>query len=378
MKKIEIAESVTSGHPDKMCDQISDAILDAYLKVDPSAKVAVECSVHEKGVLIFGEITSKKEIDIEKIARQVICDIGYNDDAFGFNGKKCDIKIELKNQSIDIKKAVEKKELGAGDQGIMIGFACDETEEFMPYPIFKANQLTQFIDDLRKDGALSYLGPDGKVEVAVEYIDNKPKRIDTLIVSVQHKENINQNQLKQDLFEKAIKPLFSEVLDENSRIYINPSGRFVIGGPKADCGLTGRKLMVDTYGTICPHGGGAFSGKDATKVDRSASYFARYVAKNIVAAHLATKCKVTIGFVIGEPRPFTIQIDTFNTNKIPEEEIQNKILQVFDFSLQNMITFLSLQEACYKKTAVYGHFGRKEFTWEKLDHIPLLKEKNLK
>lgn len=380
MKKLFTSESVTSGHPDKICDQISDAILDAYLSQDKNAKVACEVCVHEKGVLIVGEITSKCLIDIESIAREKITSIGYDNDTLEFNGKKVDITIQMNTQSPDIALGVEKEDIGAGDQGMVFGYAIAETENYLPMPIYYAHALAKQLELVRKNKTLPYLRPDGKTQVTVEYENDIPKRIDSIVIAAQHNPEISLKMLQEDIKREVIlKVIPKNLLDEKSNYYINTTGRFVVGGPIGDSGLTGRKIMVDTYGGYARHGGGAFSGKDATKVDRSGAYYARYVAKNIVAANLAHELEIQVAYTIGQAKPVSICINTNNTNQIDEEKILTVIEQVFDFSPKNMIRELNLDTPLYQKTTCYGHFG-KDLPWEKLDKVDTIKKvlKNLK
>ena len=378
MKKLFTSESVTEGHPDKLCDFISDSVLDAYLEKDPFARVACETVAGKGEIFITGEITSKADIDIESVARNAIKSIGYSNANTDIDYRTCKVELNISKQSPDIALGVDKSledkngesanSEGAGDQGLMFGFACDETEELMPMPIALAHKLSQNLTKLRKDGTLKYLRPDGKVQVTVEYDQNDiPKRIDTIVVSTQHTETISLETLKKDIVEKLInKTIPNKLLDENTIIYVNPTGRFVIGGPLGDSGLTGRKIIVDTYGGFARHGGGAFSGKDPTKVDRSASYMARFLAKNIVANKLANKCEIQLSYAIGVAKPVSIYVNTFNTNKIPEEEIVNKIINKFDLTPSGIINYLDLRKPIYKGTTNYGHFGKKELPWEKI------------
>lgn len=377
MKRLFTSESVTEGHPDKLCDYISDSILDAYLEKDENSRVACE-TVASKGVIfITGEITSKASVDIEKIARNAIKEIGYDNANTDMDYKACKIEINISKQSADIAlgvdESLEEKDgqaiisEGAGDQGIMFGFACDETENYMPMPIYLAHKLAERLAYVRKNNIINYLRPDGKVQVTVEYENNEPIRIDTIVVSTQHNENVEQETLKQDIKEKVINEIVPKnLLDENTKYYINPTGRFVIGGPLGDSGLTGRKIIVDTYGGYSRHGGGAFSGKDATKVDRSASYMARHIAKNIVANGYARKCEIELSYAIGVARPISIFVETFGTNTIPENEIVKKIESKFDLTPRGIINYLKLNRPIYKKTTNYGHFGKQELEWEKI------------
>ena len=377
MKKLFTSESVTEGHPDKLCDFISDSILDSYLEKDQNARVACETVAGKGEIFITGEITSVAEVDIEKIVRQAIKEVGYDNSKLDMDYRTCKITISLSKQSPDIALGVDKsletktgEELdseGAGDQGIMFGFACDETKELMPLPISLAHKLAKKLSEVRKKGIIDYLRPDGKVQVTVEYEDNKPIRIDTIVVSTQHKEDVNLEILKKDIKEKVIKQVVpKELLDEKTKYFINPTGRFVIGGPLGDSGLTGRKIIVDTYGGYARHGGGAFSGKDATKVDRSVSYMARFLAKNIVANGYAKKCEIQFSYAIGVAKPVSIYVDTFGTNTIPEDEIINKIENKFDLTPRGIINYLDLKKPIYTKTTNYGHFGKEDLNWEKI------------
>ncbi len=380
--KLFTSESVTEGHPDKVCDQISDAVLDAYFSGDPNSRVACECSVSNRRLLIMGEITSKANVDIEKVAREKILEIGYNKDEYLFNGNNVDILIDVHNQSADIALGVdnakESKEnimedtLGAGDQGMMFGYATNEIEEvFMPAAIYYSHKLAVRLTEARKTKVVDYLRPDGKTQITAKYDDNnKFIGIDTIVVSTQHDDNIPHDRIEKDIIEHVIKPIIpDELMDENTKIYINPTGNFVIGGPAGDSGLTGRKIIVDTYGGYAPHGGGAFSGKDPTKVDRSAAYYARYVAKHIVAAGFADKCEIQVAYAIGVAKPVSINVNTFGTNKIDETKILELIDNVFDFKPANIIKELGLRAPIYSKTAAYGHFGHNEYNWEKLNKL---------
>lgn len=377
MKRLFTSESVTEGHPDKLCDYISDSILDAYLEKDENSRVACETVASKGVVFITGEITSKASVDIEKIARNAIKEIGYDNANTDMDYKTCKIEINISKQSADIALGVDESfeekagqaiiSEGAGDQGIMFGFACDETENYMPMPIYLAHKLAERLAYVRKNNIINYLRPDGKVQVTVEYENNEPIRIDTIVVSTQHNENVEQETLKQDIKEKVINEIVpKKLLDENTKYYINPTGRFVIGGPLGDSGLTGRKIIVDTYGGYSRHGGGAFSGKDATKVDRSASYMARHIAKNIVANGYARKCEIELSYAIGVARPISIFVETFGTNTIPENEIVKKIESKFDLTPRGIINYLKLNRPIYKKTTNYGHFGKQELEWEKI------------
>ena len=391
-KRLFTSESVTEGHPDKISDNISDAILDALMAQDPMSRVACETAITTGHVLIMGEITTKANVDYEKIARETIREIGYDDDAKGFNCDTCTVNVLLDQQSADIAmgvdKAFEAKEsgmsdeeieaIGAGDQGMMFGFATNETEEYMPYPISLAHKLTKKLTEVRKDGTLAYLRADGKSQVTVEYDeDGKPVHINAVVISSQHAEDITQEQIHEDIRKYVIDPVLpSELVDENTKYFINPTGRFVIGGPNGDSGLTGRKIIVDTYGGYARHGGGAFSGKDCTKVDRSAAYAARYVAKNIVAAGLADKCEIQLSYAIGVAQPTSIMVDTFGTGKLSENKIVDIIRENFDLRPAGIIKMLDLRRPIYKQTAAYGHFGRNDldFSWEKLDKVDTLKK----
>ncbi|HBF13213.1 MAG TPA: methionine adenosyltransferase [Deltaproteobacteria bacterium] len=376
------SESVTEGHPDKICDNISDAVLDACLASDPTSRVACENLVTTNFCLVSGEITTKANFNAEALARKTIEEIGYTDPEIGFDAKTCEVKVLLKKQSPDISQGVTEgeglfKEQGAGDQGLMFGYACNETPELMPMPIAFAHRLAFTLTQVRKNKKLNFLRPDGKSQVTVEYINGKPVRIDTIVVSTQHTPEVAYETLKEAIIEEVIKTsLPKELLKSDTRYLINPTGRFVVGGPHGDCGLTGRKIIVDTYGGMGRHGGGAFSGKDPTKVDRSASYMARYAAKNIVAAGLADRCELQVAYAIGYPEPVSLFVDTFGTGKFPHEKIEAAAREVFSFKPANIIKHLNLLRPIYKKTAAYGHFGRSEpeFTWEKTDAVERLKK----
>lgn len=377
MKKLFTSESVTPGHPDKLCDKIADMILDAYLKEDSSSRVAVEVCAHKNGIVVMGEVTSKAKIDIERIVRNTIIDVGYDNDNLGFNGNNVKVSININTQSNDIAMGVntssDSKLLGAGDQGMMFGYATDETENFMPYSIYLANKLSEKLYNAFKTKKIPYLRPDGKTQVTICYIDDVPKYVDTIVISAQHDE-IDLDTLRKDIKEKIIdKTIPKEMINENTKIYINPTGRFVLGGPIADSGLTGRKIVVDTYGGVCGHGGGAFSGKDYTKVDRSASYYARYVCKNIVASKICSKMELQVSYAIGMSKPVSLYINTYNTNKIPEDKILEIINKVFNFEPQNIINELELSKPIYHLTTCFGHFGKSNLPWEKLDKVEIIK-----
>ncbi|NPD87950.1 MAG: methionine adenosyltransferase [Asgard group archaeon] len=382
LRKIIASESVTEGHPDKICDQISDAILDELLSKDPNAHVACECFVTTGLVLIGGEITTTKPviIDYEKVVRETIKEIGYNDSKIGFDYRGCAIINTIHSQSPDIAQGIKKGELeqqGAGDQGIMFGFATDETPEFMPLPIVLAHKLTMRLTEVRKKGILPFLRPDGKSLVAVEYEGDTPFRVEAVVIAAHHTEEVSNEEINEGIMKEVIKPIIpSDFIDEKTKIFINRTGRFVIGGPHGDSGLTGRKIIVDTYGGVDSHGGGAFSGKDPSKVDRSASYAARYVTKNVVAAGLASKCEIQVSYAIGEPIPLAMNIECFGTEKIPINQLREAVMKVFDFRPGFIIDYLKLKRPIYKKTSCYGHFGRDlpEFTWEKTDKIEELRK----
>ncbi len=391
-KRLFTSESVTEGHPDKMCDAISDAILDAIMAQDPMARVACETAVTTGLAVVMGEITTSAYVDIQKIVRETVREIGYDRAKYGFDCDTCGVITAIDEQSADIAmgvdKALEAKEnkmtddeieaIGAGDQGMMFGYATNETPEFMPYPIFLAHKLAKRLTDVRKNGTLPYLRPDGKTQVTVEYDENgKPLRLDAVVLSTQHNENVTQEQIHADVKEHIFDVVLpQEMIDENTKFFINPTGRFVIGGPHGDTGLTGRKIIVDTYGGYARHGGGAFSGKDCTKVDRSAAYAARYVAKNIVAAGLAEKCEIQLSYAIGVAQPTSVMIDTFGTGKLSDEKLVEMIRENFDLRPAGIIKMLDLRRPIYKQTAAYGHFGRTdiELPWEKLDKVEVLKK----
>ena len=380
------SESVTEGHPDKVCDQISDAILDAHLAQDPMARVACETIATTGMVLVMGEITSKAKVDYNQIVRDTIARIGYKDGACGFDARTCAVQIVLDQQSADIAMGVndaleergsgESDNIGAGDQGMMFGYACNETEELMPMPIALAHRLAKKLAEVRKSGELPYLRPDGKSQVTVEYENGKPKRIDAVVLSTQHSADVEQKTIREDLIKKVVDEIIpQDLLDENTKYFINPTGRFVIGGPEGDSGLTGRKIIVDTYGGYAPHGGGAFSGKDPTKVDRSAAYMARYIAKNIVAAGLAERCEIELAYAIGVAQPVSVLIDTAGTGKLPDSELEKIIRSQFDLRPAAIIKALNLRRPIYEQTAAYGHFGRKDvdLPWERTDRVEALR-----
>ena len=391
-KRLFTSESVTEGHPDKMCDAISDAILDALMEKDPMSRVACETCATTGLVMVMGEITTNAYVDIQKIVRETVREIGYDRAKYGFDCDTCGVVVAIDEQSTDIamgvNKALEAREktmtedeldaIGAGDQGMMFGFASNETEEYMPYPISLAHKLTRQLTKVRKDGTLKYLRPDGKSQVTVEYDENgKPYRLDAVVLSTQHDDAVTQEQIHEDIKKYVFDPVLpAEMVDENTKFYINPTGRFVIGGPHGDSGLTGRKIIVDTYGGYARHGGGAFSGKDCTKVDRSAAYAARYVAKNIVAAGLADKCEIQLSYAIGVAHPTSIMVDTYGTGKLSNESLVEIIRSKFDLRPAGIIKMLDLRRPIYKQTAAYGHFGRNDLDlpWERLDKVELLKQ----
>ena len=388
-KMLFTSESVTEGHPDKVSDQVSDAVLDAIFSQDPNARVACETFCTTGVVTVMGEITTTAQVDIPAVVREVVCDIGYNSQKAGFDGNTCAVMVALDKQSPDIAMGVDKSyELkdgeedaynlnGAGDQGMMFGYACNETEELMPLAISLAHKMAKRLTDVRKSGELDYLNPDGKTQVTVEYNDGGPTRVDTVVVSSQHTADVSLETLRADILEKVIKPIVpASLLDENTKFFINPTGRFVVGGPQGDTGLTGRKIIVDTYGGYARHGGGAFSGKDPTKVDRSAAYASRWVAKNIVAAGLADKCEIQLAYAIGVARPVSVMVDTFSTGKIADDKIVEAVNNVFDLRPSAIIDALQLRRPIYRQTAAYGHMGRTDIDlpWEKTDKAEELKK----
>ena len=374
------SESVTEGHPDKICDQVSDSILDEIISQDPDSRVAVEAMTTTGIVFVAGEVTSNARIDAQAVVRTTLKDIGYNGLKYGFDGNSCSVLTSIHEQSPDISIGVSKKEngvQGAGDQGLMFGYATNETTELMPLPITLAHKLTFKLATVRKEKTLDWVGPDGKSQVSVIYEDSIPKKIDTVVVSTQHTEDVSISQVREEIISKVIKPVCDELINNSTKFLVNPTGRFVIGGPVGDTGLTGRKIIADTYGGMGRHGGGAFSGKDPSKVDRSACYMARYIAKNIVASGLASKCEVQLAYAIGVADPVSIMVDTFHTGKVSEETIEKQVREIFDTTPIGIIEMLRLKRPIYKKTAAYGHFGRNEpdFTWEKVDKSGLFSKK---
>jgi len=380
-KELFTSESVTEGHPDKICDQVSDAILDDCLRQDPNSRVAVETATKNGAVWVFGEITTKGFVDVDAIVRKTLKEIGYIKSSQGIEYENCGVFSSIVPQSPDISQGVTKtkglhKEQGAGDQGMMFGYACDETKEFMPLPIVLAHKLTKKLAMVRKNKTLPYLGPDGKAQITVEYENKKPKRIEAIVIANQHDKNIKQSRIQKDIMKTVVKPVCGKIMDSKTKIHINATGAFIIGGPQGDAGLTGRKIIVDTYGGMGRHGGGAFSGKDPSKVDRSAAYAARYIAKNIVAAGLAKELEVQLAYAIGVADPVSLWVNTFGTGKISDDRIINLIKKHFPLKPADIIRHLRLKRAIYRKTAAYGHFGRNDpdFTWEKLDKVAILKK----
>lgn len=380
------SESVTEGHPDKMCDQISDGILDECLKQDPYSRVACECAVKTGMVVLLGEITSKANIDFDSLVRKIILDIGYDSSEKSFDGNTCAVQVAISKQSSDISMGVDNayerrksndKLLGAGDQGMMFGYACDETNEYMPLPIYLAHKLTKQLAKVRKEKTLGWVYPDGKSQVTVEYVNGKPFRIDTIVVSTQHSMNVKEKEIEMGIKKYVIDAVIpGNLIDKKTKIYINPTGRFVIGGPKGDAGVTGRKIIVDTYGGMGRHGGGAFSGKDCTKVDRSGAYVTRWIAKNIVASGLAKRCEIQVSYAIGVSKPVSIYVDTFGTGKLSDDKISEIISKVFDLRVESIINTLDLRKPIFKQVASYGHFGRYDLnlSWEKLNMVKKLKK----
>ena len=373
------SESVTEGHPDKVCDKVSDAILDEFLRGDSDSRVAVETMTTTGFVGVAGEVTSKSSFDVEQVIRKTIAEIGYNDPALKFDSDSCEVMVKLGTQSPDISQGVtasDDKEQGAGDQGLMFGYATNETKELMPLPILLAHKLTKRLSDVRKSGELSWVRPDGKSQVSVRYEDDKPKQLEAIVISTQHSPNISHSEITQQVIEHVIKPVCGELWNTNIKIHVNPTGKIEVGGPHGDAGLTGRKIIVDTYGGMGRHGGGAFSGKDPSKVDRSASYMCRYVAKNIVAAGLADRCEVQVAYAIGVAKPVSLMVSTFGTNKISEDKIENLVNKHFDMRPAEIVKQLDLKKPIYQKTAAYGHFGRTEpeFRWESTDKADELRK----
>lgn len=382
MKTYITSESVTEGHPDKICDQISDAILDKLIAQDPDSRVAVETLVTTGSVHVAGEVTTEGFVDIHDVVRNTLKKIGYDDPEFGMDHEDAGVWVSIHSQSPDISQGVnektngQQKEQGAGDQGMMYGFACNETPELMPMPIIYAHKLAKALASFRKSGAFNHgIGPDGKTQVTVEYENGKPKRIDTIVIAQQHKKKVSEIKLRKEIYKKVIVPVCGKLIDKQTKIHINATGRFVIGGPEGDTGLTGRKIIVDSYGGVGRVGGGCFSGKDPSKVDRSGAYIARHIAKNIVAAKLADKCEIQISYAIGIAKPVSVHIDCFGSNKIPEEQIKKIVLETFDLRPKAIIEYLDLKKPIYEKTASYGHFGRNDFSWEKTNKAEELRKK---
>lgn len=384
-KRLFTSESVTEGHPDKVCDQIADAILDDIFAEDPSARVAVEVCATTGMVMVFGEVTTKHYSDIPAIVRGVICDVGYNDSSLGFDYKTCAVLSSIDEQSPDIALGVNDatdgdsddrfEKIGAGDQGMMFGYACDETEELMPLPIMLAHALTQTLTQVRKSGEVEWLRPDGKAQVTVEYIDGVPERVDTIVVSCQHSDDVDMQIVEREIIDKVInRAIPQDYIDDDTKIFINPTGRFVIGGPAGDSGLTGRKIIVDTYGGFCPHGGGALSGKDPTKVDRSAAYMARYICKNLVASGICRKAELQVAYAIGMAHPVSVYVDTYGTGVVDDDTIAKIVTEVFDMRPMAIIEKLKLNNPIYRATSNYGHFGREGFSWEETDMVDQIKE----
>lgn len=378
-KYLFTSESVCEGHPDKICDQISDSILDACLEQDPESRVAVECLVKTGVVVVAGELTTKGYVNIPNIVRKTLKEIGYTKSEYGIEYKTCGVMVHIEEQSPDISMGVSEnegqyQEQGAGDQGMMFGYATNETKDFMPLPIYLAHKLVKKLSEVRKNGEISYLGPDGKSQVTVEYENGKPLRVTTVVVSNQHEDGLSHDEIQSDIIEKVIKPICGNWIDSETKYLVNPTGKFVLGGPYADAGVTGRKIIVDTYGGMGRHGGGAFSGKDPSKVDRSATYLCRYIAKNIVAAGLAEKCEIQVAYAIGVAEPISININLFDTGKLSEEKIVGFIKEVFPLKPADIVRELNLKRPIYRKTAVFGHFGKDTFPWERLDKVDQLKK----